>query len=50
MKVQPIYTDYTDLYLNDDESFGICSASTIKSTSPSISSILNCHKLLDASE
>ena len=39
-----------DLYLNDDELFGICWASTVKSTSPSISSLLNCHKLPDVSD
>ena len=34
-----------DLYLNDDELFKIWLSSRVKSTSPSISSLLNCHKL-----
>ena len=39
-----------DLYLNDDELFGIWLSSTAKSTFPSISSLLNCHKLPEVSE
>ena len=38
-----------DLYFNDDELFGIWLPSTIKSVSPSISSLLNCHKLPEVS-
>ena len=38
------------LYLNDNNLFGICWATTVKSTSPSISSLLNCHKLPDVSD
>ena len=36
-----------DLYLKDDKLFGICWGITVKSTSTSISSLLNCHKLPD---
>ena len=39
-----------DLYLDDDESFGIWLSSTVKSTFPSISSLLNYHKLPEVSE
>ena len=39
-----------DLCLNDDESFGICWALTVKSTSPSISFLLNCQKLPEVSQ
>ena len=39
-----------DLYLNYDELFGILLTSTVKSIFPSISSLLNCHKLLEVSE
>ena len=39
-----------DLYLNDGALFGIWSVSRVKSTSSSISSLLNCHKLPEVSE
>ena len=38
-----------DLYLNDDELSGIWLSSTVKLTSPSISSLLNYHKLSEVS-
>ena len=39
-----------DLYVNNDELFGIWLPSILKSTFPSISSLLNCHKLPEVSE
>ena len=39
-----------DLYWNDDKLFGIWLPSTVKSTCPSISSLLNYRKLPDVPE
>ena len=39
-----------DLYLYDDELFGIWLASTVRSSFSFISSLLNCHKLPGVSE
>ena len=39
-----------DLYLNDDELFGMWLSSTVKSLSLPISSLLNCYKLPEVSE
>ena len=39
-----------DSYLNDDKLFGIWLLSAVKSTSPSIPSLLNCHKYFKVSQ
>ena len=45
-----LYVIILNVYLNNDELFGIRLPLTFKSTSPSISSLLNCHKFSEVSE